>query len=87
MMGQEYTKAAGYQIDGETLCVPCGDARKLPVSDQFTEAQAISDFGGEGLYCDHCSALIVDGPEEFDEEYEYEFDDDEYADGGDLETD
>lgn len=65
MFSSEYFTVAGYQTDGETLCRACGDKAGLPVSEQFTEAQAYSDYclDGEGLYCDQCSAEIVAPPE------------------------
>lgn len=90
MMSNEYFTAAGYVTDGDILCVPCGEKRKLPVADQITVATAESDFAEDGLYCGDCGAVIVEPPEPEDFEYEYELDDDgayNENEGGDLETD
>jgi hypothetical protein len=94
MMSSEYFTAAGYEIDGDILCVPCGERRKLPVSDQITAAVAESDFAEDGLWCGDCGAIIVQPPlEEIDEDFEYDPDMDmeggygEIEEGGDLETD
>lgn len=56
----EYFTVAGYITDGAVLCRDCGERQALPVSDQITVAQAESDFGSDGLYCDACMAEIVE---------------------------
>jgi len=72
MMGSEYFTAAGYLIDDVVLCVNCGEASKLPVSDQITVATAEADFAEDGLWCGDCGATIVEPPdtERDDEDYE-----------------
>jgi hypothetical protein len=58
-----------YITDGGVLCIKCGDAAGLPVKDQMIEYSADEFAGNDGLYCDECSAEIVepyveDEPEE-----------------------
>jgi hypothetical protein len=62
-----------YVTDGGVLCIKCGDAAGLPTKDQMIEYSADEFAGNDGLYCDDCSAEIVepyveDEPEEEDEE-------------------
>jgi hypothetical protein len=84
MMGREYLTAAGYVTsDGDTICVNCGDKRKLPVAAQITLAAAADQAEDAGLWCDSCGATIVEPEPEFDDESEFERD----YEGGDIDTD
>jgi hypothetical protein len=62
-----------YVTDGGVLCIKCGDAAGLPTKDQMIEYSADEFAGNDGLYCDECSAEIVepyveDEPEEDEDE-------------------